>query len=242
MKPIAITLLAVLGCGKSDSKDNPAAGQPAPAAPPAAVAPTPAPAPPPPPVADIDPCSLVSAAEVGAAIGKTVVSKKDGAHQCSYGLDPAEQQKAIDDLTKGGMAGIAGAAKGGGFKIPSAISNQLAITLEIANDAQTEAEIKQVFAGVGSAVNTAVAPNDHGLKDTITAGQELTGLGDWAFTTNIAAVTMPGGISERGRLLESRQGSWRLSLSVTIAPDPGAKKLDDEMVAIVTPALAKLKK
>lgn len=236
MKMIAIALAAVLGCGKSDSKANPASapGQPATALTPAAVTPPPA------PVADIDPCSLVSAAEVGAAVGKTVVSKKDGPHQCSYGLDPVEQQKAIDELSKGGLASMAGMAKGGGIKMPSAITNQLAITLEITPKTQTEAEIKQIFAGIGSAVDK-LDPKAHGLNDAITNGQELEHLGDWAFTTHIAAVNMGNGISTRGRLLEAQQGAWHLTLSVNIAPDPGAAKLDDEMVAIVKPALAKLK-
>jgi hypothetical protein len=244
MKMIAIVLAAALGCGKSDSKANPApsaaAAAPAASQPVPTAAPGAAPAPPPAPVADVDPCSLVSAAEVGAAVGKTVVAKKDGPHQCSYGLDPAEQQKAIDELGKGGLAGMAGMAKGGGIKIPSAIANQLAVTLEVSPKTQTEAEIKQVFAGVGSAVDK-LDPKAHGLDDAITNGQELKGLGDWAFTTNIASVNMGAGLSTRGRLLEAQQGPWQLTLSVTIAPDPGAAKLDDEMVAIVKTALAKLK-
>ncbi|MEP6860731.1 MAG: hypothetical protein ABJE66_08940 [Deltaproteobacteria bacterium] len=66
-------------------------------------------------------------------------------------------------------------------------------------------------------------------------------LGDWAFTTNVASVNMGNGISTRGRLLQAQQGAWQLTPSVTIAPDPGAAKLDDEMVAIVKPALTKLK-
>lgn len=240
MKMIAIVLAAALGCGKSDSKANPAPS--AAAAAPALAQPAPGapPAPPPAPVADVDPCSLVSAAEVEAAVGKTVVAKKDGPRQCSYGLDPAEQQKAIDELSKGGLAGMAGMAKGGGIKMPSAITNQLAVTLEVSPKTQTEAEIKQVFAGVGSAVDK-LDPKAHGLDDAITNGQELKGLGDWAFTTNIASVNMGNGLSTRGRLLEAQQGPWQLTLSVTIAPDPGAAKLDDEMVVIVKSALAKLK-
>ena len=193
-------------------------------------------APPPAPVAQIDPCSLVSAAEVGAAIGKTVVANKDGPRQCSYGLDPAEQQKAIAELDKGGLAGM---VKGGGIKMPSAITNQLAVTLEIA-PRQSEAELKQLYAGVGSAVNK-LDPKAHGLDDAITNGQELKGVGNWAFTTNIAPVNMGNGLSTRGRLLQAQQGAWQVTLSVTIAPDPGGAKLDDEMVAIVKPALTKLK-
>jgi len=233
MKLIAIALVAAVGCGKSESKPAPAPNaEPAPAA--KAV---PAPATPPAPVAEIDPCSLVSAAEVGAAVGKAVVAKKDGPHQCSYGLDPADQQKAMEDFTKGGLANM---TKGGGIKMPSAIANQLALTLEIAPATQSEDEIKQIYTGVGSAV-AKLDPKAHGLDDAIVNGQELKDLGDWAFTTNVAAVNMGNGISTRGRLLEAKHGAWQLTLSATIAPDPGAAKLDDELVAIAKPALAKLK-
>jgi hypothetical protein len=239
MKLIAITLVAAVACGKADSKANPApvAGQPAPVA--AAAASAAAAAATPPAVPEIDVCSLLSADEVGAAIGKTVVAKKDGPHQCSFGLDPADQQKAMEDLQKGGLAGMANMAKGGGIKIPSAITNQLALTLEISPERQTEAELKQLYAGVGSAVGK-LDPKAHGLDDAITNGQELAGIGEWAFTTNIAAVNMGNGISTRGRLLQAHQGPWQLTLSVTIAPDPGAAKLDDEMVAIVKPVVTKL--
>jgi hypothetical protein len=129
---------------------------------------------------------------------------------------------------------------GGGIKMPSAITNQLAITLELEPKSQSEAEIKQLYANVGSSVDK-LDPKAHGLNDAIKNGQELQGVGDWAFTTNVAAVNMGNGISTRGRLLQAQQGPWQLTLSVTIAPDPGAAKLDDEMVAIVKPALAKLK-
>jgi hypothetical protein len=170
-------------------------------------------------------------------IGKTVVAKKDGPHQCSFGLDPADQQKAVAELQKGGLAAM---ASGGGIKIPSAISSQLALTLEISPKTQSEAEIKQLYAGVGSAVDK-LDPKAHGLDETIKNGQELAGVGDWAFTTNVASVNMGNGFSTRGRLLESQEGPWQLTLSVTIAPDPGAAKLDDEMVAIVKPVVTKLK-
>ncbi|MEO6776871.1 MAG: hypothetical protein ABI467_28295 [Kofleriaceae bacterium] len=237
MKRIAIALVAVLGCGKSDSKANPApASAPAAAAAAAAAAAVAPPATPPTPAAEIDPCSLVSAAEVGAAIGKTVIANKDGPRQCSYGLDPAEQQKGMDELRKGGLAGM---VKGGGIKVPSVITNQLALTLEISPKQQSEAEIKQVYAGLGSAVDK-LDPKAHGLDDAIKHGQELHGLGDWAFTTNIAAVNMGNGISTRGRLLHAQRGAWQLTLSVTIAPDPGAAQLDDELVAIAKVALTKL--
>ena len=234
MKLIAIALAAVLGCGKSESKPTPA---PNPVEPPPATKAVAAPATPPAPVAEIDPCSLVSAAEVGAAVGKTVVAKKDGPRQCSYGLDPAEQQKAMDDFTKGGLANM---TKGGGIKMPSAITNQLALTLELAPATQSEAEIKDVFATAGSAA-AQLDPKAHGLDDAIVNGQELKELGDWAFTTNVAAVNMGNGISTRGRILEAKQGAWQLTLSATIAPDPGAAKLDAELVVIAKPALAKLK-
>lgn len=230
MKPCALSLLAVLGCGKSESKPAP---QPAPA-PASAVRE----APPPANIAEIDPCSLVSPEDVGAALGKEhVVATRDGPRQCSYGLDPAEQQKGFEDMTKGGIANM---AKGGQIKMPSAITSQLMATLALAPATQSEDEIKQVYGSAGSAA-AKLDPKAHGLDDAIVQGQEIKDLGDWAFTTNVAAVNMGNGISTRGRLLEAKRGAWQLTLSVTIAPDPGAAKLDDQLVAIAKPALAKLK-
>lgn len=227
MKP-CLALLVILGCSKSESKPAPPTGSDHPA-PAAKLAPA--------PVADIDPCSLVSAADVGAALGKEhVVAKKDGPRQCSYGLDPAEQQKAFEDMTKGGIAGL---AKGGKVEMPSAITSQLEVTLELAPATQTEDEIKQIYGSVGSAA-AKLDPKAHGLDDAIVHGQEIKDLGDWAFTTNVASVNMGNGISTRGRLLQAKRGGQQLTLSVTIAPDPGAAKLDDQMVAIAKPALAKL--
>ncbi|HET9989190.1 MAG TPA: hypothetical protein VFQ65_11735 [Kofleriaceae bacterium] len=233
MKPIAFVLVAVLGCGKSDSQDHnavPAAGQPA-------AAPSAAPAAPP-PVADLDPCSLLTADEVGKEFGKTVIAKKEGRHECEYGLDPAEQEKAMLELEKGGAAGI---VKNGNFKMPSAISNQLVVDLATERDTQTEDEIKTIYSRIGSAVNGALKPDEHGLNNTIEAGKDIPNVGDWAFTTNVTAVSMGAGMSTRGRLLEARKGALRLTLSVTIAPDPGADKLDTQMGDLARLAVAKMK-
>lgn len=170
--------------------------------------------------------------------GKTVVAT--GSHRsCSYGIDPAEQQKQMAELTKGGA--VAAMGKGGGFKIPSVISNQLAVEVSIERDAQTEDEIKKTYASIGATVRGAVKPEDHGMKDTIAVGKDLPNVGDWAFSTNVAAINMGAGMSTRGRLLEARQGPWRLTISVTIAPDPGEAKLDTQLATLATSACAKLK-
>jgi hypothetical protein len=232
MKPIAFALLAVLGCGKSDGKDNvpPAAGQPT-AAVPAAGDPVAAP-----PPSDLDPCSLLTVDEVGKEFGKTVIAKKDGRHECEWGLDPAEAQKAMEELEKGGAAGIV--KNGSNFKMPSAISNQLVVDVSIQHDRQTEEEIKKTYAKIGAAMNGTV-PEVHGIDNTIEAGKDIPNVGDWAFTTNVITANMGGGL--RGRLLVARKGELRLTLSVNIAPDPGADKLDTEMGDLARLAVAKLK-
>ncbi|MFT3693998.1 MAG: hypothetical protein QM831_12715 [Kofleriaceae bacterium] len=237
MKRCAISLIVALGCGKTETKPTAAAGSDH-AAPAVASAPVAPAAPAAAPIADIDPCSLVSAADVGTAFDKKgVIAAKDGSHQCSFGLDPAEQQKAMEDFTKGGFAKV---AQGGGIKMPSAITSQLNVTLEIAPANQSEDEIKSTYNMVGSAV-AGLDPKSHGLSDAIVNGQEIHDLGDWAFTTNVAAVNMGNGISTRGRILQAKRGNWQLTLSVTIAPDPGAAKLDEQMVAIAKPALSKFR-
>ena len=46
-------------------------------------------------------------------------------------------------------------AKGGGFKIPSAISDQLRLDLSLSRDTQTEAQVKAIYSGVGKTVRGA---------------------------------------------------------------------------------------
>jgi len=231
MRPIALALLAVLACGKSDSKAPTAAqtSEPAPAAPAVAT---------PPAGANLDPCALLTAEEVGKEFGKTVIAKKDGRHACEYALDPAEQQKALADLAQTGGARV---VKNGKLEVPSALSDQLVVDVATERDAQTEDQLKKLYAKIGAAVNGAVKPEEHGLTETIEAGEEIRDVGDWAFTTNVTAVDMGAAGSTRGRLLETRQGAQRLTLSVTIAPDPGATKLDAHMAALARSAIAKLK-
>jgi hypothetical protein len=231
--------LVLASCGKSDKDTPPAAGN-APA--PTAAAPTPAtpPATPAAPaVADVSACSLLTAAEVSAIFGKTLVATGSG-HSCTYGLDPVEKQKQMEELQKGGVKGVADMAKGGGFKMPTAISDQLAVELSLEQDDQTEEQIKATLASVGSAVN-ATKPAEHGLNDTVKTGKDIAGVGDWAFSINVASVNMGMGLSTRGRLLEARKGPWHITVSVTIAPDPGEAKLDDELAAVARGAIAKLK-
>jgi hypothetical protein len=234
MKSIAFALLAVLGCGKSDSKDNnapAAAGQPstAPAAAPVATPPT---------VADLDPCSLLTADEVGKEFGKTVIAKKEGRHQCEYTLDPAEAQKAMEELEKGGALAIA--KSGSNFKMPSAISSMLDVEVSIKRDAESEVEIKNTLAKIAAGLNGNL-PEVHGVNNTIEAGKEIPNVGDWAFTTQVASVDMGAGASTRGRLLYARHAALLLTLSVMIAPDPGADKLDTQISDLARSAVAKMK-
>ena len=234
MKSIAFALLAVLGCGKSDSKDDNApavAGQPS-------TAPAAAPVATPPPVADLDPCSLLTADEVGKEFGKTVIPKKEGRHQCEYTLDPAEAQKAMEELEKGGALAIA--KSGSNFKMPSAISSMLDVEVTITRDTESEDQIKKTFAKIAAGLNGNL-PEVHGVNNTIEAGEDIPNVGDWAFTTQVSAVNMGAVASTRGRLLEARQGALRLTLSVSIAPDPGAAKLDTQMGDLARLAVAKMK-
>ena len=123
----------------------------------------------------------------------------------------------------------------------SMASDQLQVDVSLSHDSQSEDQIKGIYAGMGKVVRGAVDPEKHGLNDTIEAGKDIAGVGDWAFTTNVASVNMGAGFSTRGRILEARQGAWRLTVSATIAPDPGEAKLDEEMAGVARAAFAKLK-
>jgi hypothetical protein len=232
----ASVLVVAASCGKSDqASPPPATTAPAsPTAPPAAPVAAPAAAPAP----DVDACSLITAADVGKIFDKTVVSSGSG-HSCMFGLDPAQQQQAMAALQQDPAKAAAAMAKGGKIEIPSAISNQLQLDVSIDRDAQTEAELKAGHAEIGKTIG-ATKPGDHGLNDTNETAKDIPGVGDWAFAVNVAAVNMGMGMSTRGRMLEARQGPWHVTVSVTIAPDPGEAKLDEQLAAVARAACAKL--
>jgi hypothetical protein len=233
-----LATVVVSGCGKSnDAKEAPApAGTPA--TPPVAAAPTTVAAtPPPPPMPDVQACSLLAAADVGTIFGKTVVSSGSGLH-CTYGIDPAVKQKQLEAL----QGGVAAMSKKGGFAIPAAISEQLVVDVELSHNTDTEDQVKAIYANIGKTVNETAKPEQHGLDKTIqVAAKDLPNVGDWAFSTNVAAVNMGMGMSTRGRLVEAKQGAWRLTISATVAPDPGEAKMDTQLGDVARGVFAKLK-
>lgn len=228
MKPIALALLFVMACGHSDTKEVPPAAGPAPAGP----------ATPPPSGRDVEACSLLSAAEVTAVFGKTVIAKGQR-RECEYALDPAEHQKAVEEMVKAGAA--AARTEGGGYKVPPGVSDQLVVDIQIERATQSEAQRKAMYSKMVAAVDSAVKPVvATAAADSNALGQDIPSVGEWAFSRNIASSDV-GGATSRGRLLEAQQGPWRLTLSTNISPDPGATKLDTQMATLAAKICAKLK-
>ncbi|HTQ78423.1 MAG TPA: hypothetical protein VMM92_00390, partial [Thermoanaerobaculia bacterium] len=221
----------------------PAAASPAQAAPAAASAPAPA-------VPKVEVSKLLTPEEVGAIMGKTPLIQ-DG---CSYGLDPAEKEKALaqsqDQLGKASRRGAAGDLNGfmkGMMQSSSAMQktsnsmmNQLTVTVDAQRDDQTEEQIKSIYAKTGSTVRGALAPEKHGLNRVIEGLDEVSGVGDWAFATNVASVNMGPGFSIRGRLLQARKGPWHVTVGANVAPDPGAAALDQRLANLARALIAKL--
>ncbi len=212
-----------------------------------------APAAAPPAQPKVEVCKLLSAAEVSAVMGKTLI--QDG---CSYGLDPTEKEKALaksqDDLQKatnraasgdmngfmkGMMQGAAGQQKTG-----NAMMQQLQVTVDATRDDQTEEAVKEIYAKTGATVRGTMkgelAPENHGMTGVIQGFDEVSGVGDWAFATNVASVNMGMGFAIRGRLLEARKGPWHVTVSVTVSPDPGVPALDQQMAGVARALMAKL--
>lgn len=231
MKPIALALLAVVACGKSDTKEAPpATGQPTPS--------TPAERATPPSSSDVEACSLLSAADITAVFGKTVIAKGQR-HECEYALDPAEQQKAVEEMVKAGAA--AARTKGGGYKVPAGVSAQLSVDIRVERATQNEDQLKAMYSKMVQAVDSAVKPVvATAAEDSNALGQDIPSVGEWAFSRNIIS-TGVGETSSRGRLLEAKQGAWRLTLTTTLSPDPGATKLDSQMATLAAKICAKLK-
>ncbi|HEY1552813.1 MAG TPA: hypothetical protein VGG28_33520 [Kofleriaceae bacterium] len=242
MRPHFVVVLVAFGCGKSPSQDSkqaaPAAGPAtAPAAAPEAPTPvTKAPTPPP------QICTLIAAADVGAMYGKKAAMIATGSNgACEYQLDPAEKEKQL--AATGGMAGMMKSAQSGkGIAMPTAMTEQLDINVSVEQKDESEAEVKQIYAQVGSAVNGATAslPKQGLGSDLVAVSSDVAGVGDWAFATNIASMNMGGMMSLRGRLLEAKKGSWRITVSGTIGPDPGAKQLDEMNAKLANAVIAKL--
>jgi hypothetical protein len=252
---LAVAVLAVAACQKapetastpSSTPSTGANGAPAPVQSASPVAPA-APAAP-----KVQVCKLLTAAEVGAVMGKTLI--QDG---CTYGLDPAPKEKAmaetqaqLDQGIKKAQAGDMSALMkgmgqpgGGPPKMGSAMMDQMNINVDATRDDQTEDAVKAIYAKTGAAVHGALAgdlaPEKHGLNNVIEGVNEMSGVGDWAFATNVASVNMGMGFSVRGRILEARKGPWRVTVSATVAPDPGTAALDEKMAGVARALMAKL--
>ncbi len=248
---LAAAVLAASACQKTPQEPTAASTPAAPAAETTPQAVSGATAPQVPPKVQV--CTLLSAAEVGAVMGKTLI--QDG---CTYGLDPAAKEKALaesqaqlDQSTKRAAAGdMNGFMKGmmqagaGQRKTGSAMMDQLNVTVDASRDDQTEDAVKAIYAKTGATVRGALAgplaPEQHGVNGVIEGLDEVSGVGDWAFATNVASVNMGMGFSVRGRLLEARKGPWRVTVSATVSPDPGAAALDKQMAGVARALLAKL--
>jgi hypothetical protein len=186
-------------------------------------------------------------------MGKTLIQ-----NGCSYGLDPTEKEKALaksqDDLQKATNRAASGDMNGfmkgmmqagaGQQKTGDAMKQQLEISVDATRDDQTEEAVKEIYAKTGATVRGTLkgelAPENHGMTGLIQGFDELSGVGDWAFATNVASVNMGMGFSIRGRLLEARKGPWHVTVSATVSPDPGAAALDQQLAGVARALMAKL--
>lgn len=194
-------------------------------------------------------CQLLSAAEVGAVMGRTLI--QDG---CSYGLDPAAKEKEMAagqermaetsrQASGGDMSGLMKGMMQAQQKMGKAIGEQMEVNVDAHRENQTEDEAKAIYAKTESTVRGAVAPlqpEQRGLNGLLQGLDEVSGVGDWAFATNVAAMNMGMGFSARGRILEARKGPWRVTLSATVGPDPGSEALDNKLAGVARALIAKL--
>ncbi len=232
-----------------------ATGAPAPGAPAAGTAAAGAPVPA--PAAKVQVCALLSTAEVGAIFGKPLVQGPGS--DCSYGLDPERKEKEMartqEELASSARRAAAGGdisslvrglGQGGGPGaghrplMPAAISEQLVVNVDARRDDLGEDAVKAIFAQTGEVVRGVTAPQQHGLDGVIQGFDEIHGVGDWAFATNVATANLAGMLAMRGRILEARQGPWHVSVGATVSPDPGVPALDGQLAGVARALLAKL--
>jgi hypothetical protein len=125
-------------------------------------------------------------------------------------------------------------------QIPQAVATLTDVKLDLARDDMTEAQVKAIYARTGDTVRRSLDPEKRGLQGTIVVANDIPKVGDWAFTTNVAAVNMGFGFSSRGRILHARKGPWHLTVGATISPDPGEAALDAELADIARAAISRL--
>ena len=242
-------LVAVLAMAASTCRKATSSTEAAPSSPPAN-----APARPAPRSATLDACTLLPASEVGAILGKRLKASGQGA-QCTYGTDTSEREQRLADeqgkireganpagntVAKDGdwsasfssMSRSLGRTGSGIPQLAHSMADLTNVTFEAARDDQTEEQIKNIYASTGRIVRRATSPEKHGVSGTITVGKDLPGVGDWAFSTNVAAFSMGPGFSSRGRLLHARKGPWHVTVGATVSPDPGEDALDEKLAAI----------
>jgi len=207
--------------------------------------------------AKVQVCVLLSAAEVGAIFGKSLVQGAGG--DCTYGLDPAgkeqemvRNQEELSSSVRRAAAGgdmsslMRGLGQGGasGAKhhplMPAAVSEQLVVNVDARRDDLGEDAVKAFYAQTGEVVRGVTAPQQHGLDGVIQGLDEIHGVGDWSFATNIATANLGGMLAIRGRILEARQGPWHVSVGATVSPDPGVRALDNQLAGLARALLAKL--
>ena len=172
---------------------------------------TPARAPAPHSAASLSACALLTAEEVGAIFGRKVGSSGSGS-SCEYGIAPDHASPR----------------------------DQLLVNLEVSSRSPSEAEVKARYAGLGKDVHTALHPEQRGLPDAIAVGDDVPGVGDWAFAVNVASFNLGMGFTSRGRVLESQRGSVHLTVSATVAPDPGVPRLDASLGAVAKTAFSRI--
>jgi hypothetical protein len=199
------------------------------------------------PVAHVDICSLLSAAEVSAIMGKRLVQQP---HSCDYNLDASAKEKALADAgVKEGndsaqnMGAMMKTFQKGGVgslnKMTGTMMDMMTVSVSADQENTTEQKVKDVYAKVGSTVNQALHPEEHNLEGVIQVGDEISGVGDWAFATNVANVNVMG-MSVRGRLLHVGKGPWHLVVSATVSPDPTVAVLDKQLADVARALIAKL--
>jgi hypothetical protein len=189
-----------------------------------------------------NPCSLVTVEEVGAILKRKLLSSSSGA-TCEYqnaeepassGQAAGSQSGSMEDLMKNLSA------SSGTPQAPTAITNLTNVKVDLARDDMSEARVKAIYAQVGKTVRRSLDPEKKGLQGTIVVANDIPNVGEWAFTTNVAAINMGFGLSSRGRLLHTRKGPWHLTVGATISPDPGEAALDVELADIARAAIGRL--
>ena len=119
----------------------------------------------------------------------------------------------------------------------------MTLNVDATRDDQTEDDVKAIYAKTGGVVRGAtapLAPEQRGLHGFLEGIDEVSGVGDWAFATNVASVNMGMGFSDPRSHPGGAQGSLARDRERHRGPRPRRGGARRQVAGVARALIAKL--